>query len=149
MQHRSGCSVSPARSTRSCAVPQHFRESSVNNGALNRNIVQVDTEYGRVLLDEAKSIYWLANPTAALLLDILDRGGDAEEAVRQIVRRLDIDEKTPTRDGAARPSWHSHWCRPGCSLNSRRVASAPCSAGLPRGRGRPAMNRPRLLAIRS
>ncbi|QIS14142.1 lasso peptide biosynthesis PqqD family chaperone [Nocardia arthritidis] len=70
----------------------------MSSGALKKSISYVDTEYGRVMLDEAKSLYWHANPTAALLLDVLEGGGDAEEAARRIVSRFDIDERTAMAD---------------------------------------------------
>ncbi|KUN91688.1 lasso peptide biosynthesis PqqD family chaperone [Streptomyces caeruleatus] len=61
-------------------------------------ISRVGTEYGDVILDETNGRYWHVNPTAALVLDTVEHGGDGEKAAERLVSRFGIDHGTARTD---------------------------------------------------
>ncbi|CAM3922220.1 lasso peptide biosynthesis PqqD family chaperone [Nocardiopsis rhodophaea] len=66
--------------------------------SLGSGISRVRTDYGDVILDEAKGIYWHANPTAVLVLDTVEHGGGLEEAAERLMAEFGIDRSTARSD---------------------------------------------------
>lgn len=57
---------------------------------LHPNISTVDTDDGRVLLDERTGRYFQLNSSGALILDALATGTDAQQAAHLLTRRYTV-----------------------------------------------------------
>lgn len=55
------------------------------------NLHRVETEYGVVILNEASGAYWHLNESADVVLSVLERGGNIEEATDALVQRYGIE----------------------------------------------------------
>jgi hypothetical protein len=65
---------------------------------LRDGVSAADTDYGIALLDEDSGEYWNLNPTAALVLRTLLRGGTPEKAARELTVQYAVDAETAGRD---------------------------------------------------
>jgi Coenzyme PQQ synthesis protein D (PqqD) len=65
---------------------------------LRDGISAADTDYGIALLDEDSGEYWNLNPTAALVLRTLLRGGTPEQAAQELTEQYAVDAETAGRD---------------------------------------------------
>ncbi|MGS2647746.1 lasso peptide biosynthesis PqqD family chaperone [Streptosporangium sp. LJ11] len=59
---------------------------------------RVHTDYGDVLLDETTGRYFHTNPSASLVLDTFERGGDTDEAAERLAAEFNIDHSTARSD---------------------------------------------------
>ena len=66
--------------------------------ALRDGVAAADIEYGMTLLDEDSGQYWTLNPTAALALRTLLKGGTAAKAARELTEQYAVDADTASRD---------------------------------------------------
>ncbi|MFF3286118.1 lasso peptide biosynthesis PqqD family chaperone [Streptomyces sp. NPDC003023] len=64
----------------------------------HKYLTVTDTDYGAVLLDTKSGEYWQLNPPAAVIVRTLLEGGDAEEAIRRVTDRFDVDSERATTD---------------------------------------------------
>ncbi|MGH3875140.1 MAG: lasso peptide biosynthesis PqqD family chaperone [Pseudonocardiaceae bacterium] len=64
---------------------------------LRRDVLFTRTEYGGVLLDEAKGIYWRLNPVGATVVRAMVEA-DMDNLVRQLVKTFDVDAAVAVRD---------------------------------------------------
>ncbi|MGP3966827.1 lasso peptide biosynthesis PqqD family chaperone [Streptomyces sp. 6N223] len=62
------------------------------------NVVTAETEYGAVLLDQRSGDYWELNPTGALVVRTLMRGGEESDAVAALVEEFDVSTPRATQD---------------------------------------------------
>jgi hypothetical protein len=65
---------------------------------LRDGVSTADTDYGIALLDEDSGEYWNLNPTGALVLRTLLKGGTSTDAVQALVERYDVDAGSAGRD---------------------------------------------------
>jgi hypothetical protein len=65
---------------------------------LRDGVSAADTDYGMALLDEDSGQYWNLNPTAALALRTLLRGGTAAQAVQELTTQYAVDTDTASQD---------------------------------------------------
>ncbi|HEY3001089.1 MAG TPA: lasso peptide biosynthesis PqqD family chaperone [Kribbellaceae bacterium] len=66
--------------------------------ALAPEIAQVETEYGLVLLDQAKGKYFNLNPSGLIVLREMLRSGDENDAVAALTAEFAVDENIATED---------------------------------------------------
>lgn len=64
---------------------------------LRQEVSFTKTEYGGVLLDEAKGTYWRLNPAGATVVRAMVEG-DTDNLVQQLVETFDVDAAVATRD---------------------------------------------------
>jgi hypothetical protein len=65
---------------------------------LHPDLTTADTDYGTVLLDQRDGRYWQLNPSAALIVRILARGGDSTEAVAALLEQFDVAAERARQD---------------------------------------------------
>jgi hypothetical protein len=65
---------------------------------LRNGVSSADTDYGIVLLDEDSGQYWNLNPTAALVLRTLLRGGTRMQAVQELTEQFAVDADAANHD---------------------------------------------------
>ncbi|MEU1465055.1 lasso peptide biosynthesis PqqD family chaperone [Streptomyces sp. NPDC005727] len=65
---------------------------------LRGGILMAETEYGLALLDEKSGEYWTLNPTAAVVLETMLAGRDAEDAVHALTERYDVSDSLAQQD---------------------------------------------------
>jgi Coenzyme PQQ synthesis protein D (PqqD) len=65
---------------------------------LRDGVSTADTDYGIALLDQDSGEYWNLNPTGALVLRTLLKGGTSADAVQALVERYDVDADSASRD---------------------------------------------------
>ncbi|MGW2185548.1 lasso peptide biosynthesis PqqD family chaperone [Streptomyces sp. NPDC001719] len=62
------------------------------------HITWTRTEYGMVLLDEAKGAYWNLNPTGVTVLQVLLDSGDLDVAATALAQEHAVDMDTARAD---------------------------------------------------
>lgn len=65
---------------------------------LRGGILMAETDYGLALLDEKSGEYWTLNPTAAVVMETMLAGKDAQEAVRALTERYDVSDSLARQD---------------------------------------------------
>jgi hypothetical protein len=65
---------------------------------LRDGVSTADTDYGIAVLDEDSGEYWNLNPSGALVLRTLLKGGTSTDAVQALVERYDVDTGSASRD---------------------------------------------------
>ncbi|MGV9255026.1 lasso peptide biosynthesis PqqD family chaperone [Streptomyces sp. NPDC003697] len=65
---------------------------------LRGGILMAETEYGLALLDEKSGEYWTLNPSAAVVLETMLGGRDAQDAVHALTERYDVSDSLAQQD---------------------------------------------------
>ncbi|WP_433259752.1 lasso peptide biosynthesis PqqD family chaperone (plasmid) [Streptosporangium sp. CA-135522] len=80
-------------------MKRHERETMMTTPPSFRDgISRAHTDYGDVILDEISGHYWHANPTAALVLETIEHGGDAADAAGRLVAEFGVDSSVARAD---------------------------------------------------
>ncbi|WP_171171224.1 lasso peptide biosynthesis PqqD family chaperone [Streptomyces sp. I05A-00742] len=65
------------------------------------DVATAETDYGTVLLDQRKGLYWELNPTGTLVVRTLLNGGEETDAIDALVAEFAVGRDRAAEDVAA------------------------------------------------